>query len=144
MIRLDDPDIELQKGNLRVNFMLIGKTHSKKKTMSKQAFEAWFHSFRGNLIVWILCDLVNLARSCDDMDFIFAAHPALRSLVQSPENSQRQMDFSSCDNLENVKARKSLKRRLVVSEKESSDEESVEEPTCTKSTQPESKITLIG
>ena len=51
MIRLDDPDIELQKGNLRVNFMLIGKTHSKKKTMSKQAFEAWFHSFRGNLIV---------------------------------------------------------------------------------------------
>ena len=54
-LKLDAPDIDLQKANIRLNLLWIGKTHTKKATMTKAAFEAWFQSFQGkfNCVIFV-------------------------------------------------------------------------------------------
>ena len=46
-IKLNISDLPNQKANIRVSFMLLGKTHAKKKSVTKATFEAWFQAFRG-------------------------------------------------------------------------------------------------
>ena len=77
-----------------------------------------------------MCDFLNLARSKNDLDFVYAAHPSLRSQVETPQNSQRQLVSDQSQ------VRETLKRKLVLDE--SSDENEMTDEndlTCERSTQ---------
>ena len=73
------------------------------------------------------------------MDFVLAAHPSLRSLLQKPENSQRQLNQNQTQNRP--------KRQLVISDSSDEDEELIEDnpatPENTRATQAGIKIRLL-